>query len=123
MLEKIKEFNEAFRIPYAKSFTISDTEGIDLYLKLLKEEIKEFEEAIAWRDDIEALDGVVDAAYVLFGLIYKIGAQNIFEKAFEEVHASNMSKLENGEPLFREDGKVLKGNNYFKPNLKQFIHL
>ena len=46
---------------------------------------------------------------------------DIFVEAFEEVHRSNMSKLENGKPIFREDGKILKGKNYFRPNLKQFV--
>ena len=126
-------------------------ERMELRKKLFDEELKEYEVAEKSNDKMEMLDAVCDMCYILIGtlletckgdneavanmiyfgcddkseLIYKKVFKNefndIFVKAFEEVHRSNMSKLENGKAIFREDGKILKGKNYFRPNLKQFI--
>ena len=65
--------------------------------------------------------GCDDKSKFIFEKVFKNQFNDIFVKAFEEVHRSNMSKLENGKAIFREDGKILKGKNYFRPNLKQFV--
>ena len=126
-------------------------ERMELRKKLFDEELREYEVAEKNNNKVEMLDAVCDMYYILIGtlleihkgnveavrnviyfgcddkseLIYKKVLKNefndIFVKAFEEVHRSNMSKLENGKAIFREDGKILKGENYFRPNLKQFI--
>jgi len=120
-IEKVKEFHDKFKVPYKTTPEIPRHRA-SLRVRLLKEEIKELQSAILENDVVEVLDALVDIEYVLKGTILEFGMQNIFDKAFAEVHNSNLSKLdENGEPILREDGKVLKGDNYFKPNLKQFI--
>ena len=126
-------------------------ERTELRKKLFDEELKEYEVAEKNKDRAEMLDAVCDMCYILIGTllekckgdveaavnviyfgcndksefifekVFKNEFNDIFVKAFEEVHKSNMSKLENGKPIFREDGKILKGKNYFRPNLKQFV--
>ena len=67
-------------------------------------------------------DALGDKLYILCGTILKHGMQDVIKAVFDEIHASNMSKLgEDGKPIYREDGKVLKGESYFKPNIKQFL--
>ena len=136
---------------YEKMNLLETLKRVTLRNKLLIEEIKEYIEAEAENDKVEMLDAVCDMNYIYIGTLLeknngdvdavvkgiffegdmifeKIWAKiekNKFDKifcdAFEEVHRSNMSKLENGKAIFREDGKILKGKNYFRPNLKQFI--
>ena len=126
-------------------------ERTELRKKLCDEELKEDNVAEKSNDKVEMLDAVCDMCYILIGTllekckgdveaavnviyfgcndksefifekVFKNEFNDIFVKAFEEVHRSNMSKLENGKAIFREDGKILKGKNYFRPNLKQFI--
>lgn len=73
------------------------------------------------RNLVEVVDGIVDCLYILKGTINSFGLQDLIEEAFDEVHNSNMSKLQDGNVLLREDGKILKGSNYFKPDLKRII--
>jgi hypothetical protein len=126
-------------------------ERMELRERLFDEELKEYKMAEKNKDKVEMLDAVCDMCYILIGTllemhkgdvdtvtdviyfgeddkskfifekVFKNEFNDIFVKAFEEVHKSNMSKLENGKAIFREDGKILKGENYFRPNLKQFI--
>ena len=146
----VKEFYIAFGQQDFLEKEMTD-ERMGLRKKLFDEELKEYEVAEKNDNKVEMLDAVCDMYYILIGtlleihkgdveavrnviyfgcddkseLIYKKVLKNefndIFVKAFEEVHRSNMSKLENGKAIFREDGKILKGKNYFRPNLKQFI--
>ena len=89
---------------------------------LMEEENNEYLEACMNDDKIEIADALGDQLYILLGTVNTHGMQYIIEDVFEEIHASNMSKLdENGKPIYREDGKILKGKNYFKPDLKQFF--
>lgn len=126
-------------------------ERMKLRERLFDEELKEYNDAKKNNDKVEMLDAVCDMCYILVGTllemhkgnvdavtdaiyfeeddksklifekVFKNEFNDIFVKAFEEVNRSNMSKLENGKAIFREDGKILKGKNYFRPNLKQFI--
>lgn len=91
-------------------------------LDILEEEVRELREAVAAGDLVEVLDALCDIQYVLDGNFLEFGLHAQKAKAFAEVHASNMSKLgEDGQPVLREDGKVLKGPNFFRPNLAQFL--
>ena len=92
-----------------------------LRIDLIKEELDEFTEAIKNRDLLEVADALTDILYVTYGAGHAFGID--LDKCFEEVQNSNMSKLdENGKPIFNEQGKVMKGPNYFKPNLSKFVN-
>ncbi len=92
----------------------------DLRVSLIDEELSELKEAIENKDIKEVADALTDILYVTYGAGHAFGID--LDKCFDEVQRSNMSKLdENGKPIFNEHGKVLKGPNYFKPNLEKFI--
>ena len=94
---------------------------IKLRYDLIHEELTELQEAIQNRDLKEVADALTDILYVTYGAGHAFGID--LDKCFEEVQNSNMSKLdENGKPIYNENGKVMKGPNYFKPNLSKFIN-
>ena len=91
-----------------------------LRLDLIKEELSELTEAMNNKDLLEVADALTDILYVTYGAGHAFGIN--LDKCFEEVQNSNMSKLdENGKPIYNENGKVMKGPNYFKPNLNKFV--
>ena len=91
-----------------------------LRIDLIKEELDELQEAMKNNDLIEVADALTDILYVTYGAGHAFGID--LDKCFDEVQNSNMSKLgENGEPIYNDSGKVMKGPNYFKPNLKKFL--
>ncbi len=91
-----------------------------LRLDLIKEELTELTEAMNNKDLLEVADALTDILYVTYGAGHAFGIN--LDKCFEEIQSSNMSKLdENGKPIYNEHGKVMKGPNYFKPNLKKII--
>ena len=91
-----------------------------LRIDLIKEELDEFEQAMKNNDLLEVADALTDILYVTYGAGHAFGID--LDKCFDEVQNSNMSKLgENGEPIYNESGKVMKGPNYFKPDLSKFI--
>ena len=91
-----------------------------LRIDLIEEELKELKDAIKKKDLKEAVDALTDILYVTYGAGHAFGVN--LDKCFEEVQKSNMSKLgDNGKPIFNENGKVMKGPNYFKPNLDKFL--
>ena len=91
-----------------------------LRIDLIKEELQELTEAMDNRDLLEVADALTDILYVTYGAGHAFGID--LDKCFDEVQNSNMSKLgENGEPIYNESGKVMKGPNYFKPNLSKFV--
>ena len=93
-----------------------------LRYNLMKEENDEYLEACENNDLVEIADALGDQLYILCGTILKHGLQHKIEAVFEEIQKSNMSKLDaEGNPIFREDGKILKGENYFKPNIKSIL--
>lgn len=93
-----------------------------LRFNLMDEENKEYLEAANLGDLVEVADALGDMLYILCGTILEHGMQYKIEEVFEEIQRSNMSKLdENGKPIYRKDGKVLKGPNYFKPNIKEIL--
>ena len=91
-----------------------------LRIDLIKEELDELQEAMKSNDLLEVADALTDILYVTYGAGHAFGIN--LDKCFEEVQNSNMSKLdENGEPIYNESGKVMKGPNYFKPDLTKFV--
>ena len=92
-----------------------------LRLDLIKEELSELTEAMNNKDLLEVADALTDILYVTYGAGHAFGIN--LNKCFEEVQNSNMSKLdENGKPIYNEHGKVMKGPNYFKPDLSKFVN-
>ena len=92
-----------------------------LRLDLIKEEFDELKDAIDKKDLLEVADALTDILYVTYGAGHAFGID--LDKCFDEVQNSNMSKLdENGKPIYNDSGKVMKGPNYFKPNLSKFIN-
>lgn len=93
-----------------------------LRYNLMKEENEEYLEAVKNNDIIEVADALGDMLYILCGTILEHGLQHKIEEIFDEIQRSNMSKLgEDGKPIYREDGKVMKGPNYFKPDFSKII--
>ncbi len=122
-LNHVEKFHDTFGIPneYAPKATISN-DLIDLRFKLMAEENEEYLEAAKNGDLVEVADALGDMMYILCGTILSHGMQHKIEEVFEEIQRSNMSKLgEDGKPIYREDGKVLKGPNYFRPNIAKII--
>jgi len=94
----------------------------ELRFNLMKEENEEYLEAVKNNDLTEIADALGDMLYILCGTILEHGLQHKIEEVFDEIQRSNMSKLgEDGKPIYREDGKVMKGPNYFKPDFSKII--
>ena len=119
----VTEFYTAFKLNMNQQ-TIADI-GEDrntLRFNLMKEENEEYLEAAQNNDLVEVADALGDMLYILCGTIIEHGMQDKIEAVFNEIQRSNMSKLgEDGKPIYREDGKVLKGPNYFKPNISEIL--
>jgi len=122
-INMVKEFHEAFKIgneeqPIGKI----DEKDYLLRYKLMREENEEYLEAAQNGDLVEIADACGDMLYILCGTMLKHGLQSKIEEVFREIQSSNMSKLdEKGEPIYREDGKVLKSDQYFKPDIKTIL--
>jgi predicted HAD superfamily Cof-like phosphohydrolase len=119
----VATFHDAFGIEnkYAPTHEISKKEG-KLRFDLMREENEEYIEAVEDGDLVEIADALGDMLYILCGTILKHGMQDKIEKVFEEIQRSNMSKLDaDGKPIYREDGKVLKSDRYFKPDIKGIL--
>ena len=125
--EKVKQFMQTFGQDVLTTPTMPDPCVTDLRVDLIEEELNELlvavhDPRIANRERVtEIADALTDILYVTYGAGHAFGID--LDKCFEEVHNSNMSKLdENGKPIYREDGKVMKGENYFKPNLRKVLY-
>lgn len=118
----VHHFHETFKIGNANEPTLIDERDYTLRYNLIKEENDEYLEACKNGDLVEIADALGDQLYILFGTILKHGLQHKIEEVFDEIQRSNMSKLdENGQPIYREDGKILKSNLYFRPNIRDII--
>tara|TARA_B000000557_G_scaffold144091_1_gene116908 strand:- start:43 stop:429 length:387 start_codon:yes stop_codon:yes gene_type:complete len=118
--EKVGDFMEAFGQRVEMEPTWPDFNTRELRLELIQEELDELSDAVADRDMIQIADALTDLLYVVYGAGHSFGID--LDECFEEVHRSNMSKLgENGRPIHREDGKVLKGPGYFEPDLEGIL--
>ncbi|MFK7840255.1 MAG: phosphoribosyl-ATP diphosphatase [Bdellovibrionales bacterium] len=122
-LDKVRIFHETYGLSVKDKPDISDAKTNALRVNLLAEEVDELKEALEAGDMVEVLDALTDIQYVLDGAYLSFGLHPVKEDAFDEVQRSNMSKLgEDGQPIVREeDGKILKGPNYFKPDIAQFL--
>jgi len=118
-INAVKTFHEAFGIQNADSPIANlSKEQIDLRYRLMQEENEEYLESANENNLVEIADALGDQLYILCGTILKHGLQDKIAAIFMEIHRSNMSKLDkNGRPIYREDGKVLKSDQYFKPNI------
>ena len=118
--EKVGFFMKTFGQNVKQSSSFSSEKINALRVSLIKEELDELIEAMNKKDLVEVADALTDILYVTYGAGHAFGIN--LDDCFEEVQNSNMSKLDiNGKPLYNELGKVMKGPNYFKPNLKKFL--
>lgn len=124
-IQAVTEFHEAFGLGLNKKPTVTIGEDRKLLrFNLMKEENEEYFEAVKNNDLVETADALGDMLYILCGTIIEHGMQHKIDEVFNEIQKSNMSKLgEDGKPIYREDGKVMKGPNYFKPNIKAILNL
>lgn len=121
-IKSVEEFHNVFKIGNASEIKLIDEKDYTLRYNLIKEENEEYLEACKNGDIIEIADALGDQLYILFGTILKHGLEHKIEEVYDEIHRSNMSKLdENGNPIFREDGKILKSNLYFKPDIRKIL--
>ena len=118
--EKVGLFMKTFGQEVKVKASFSSDKINKLRVDLIEEELEELKEAINKKDLQETIDALTDILYVTYGAGHAFGVN--LDKCFEEVQNSNMSKLgDDGKPIFNEDGKVMKGPNYFKPDLNQFL--
>ena len=118
--ELVGDFMEAFGQDVQFEPTWPDFNTRELRLELIAEELDELSDAVADRDMVQIADALTDLLYVVYGAGHTFGID--LDECFQEVHASNMSKLgENGKPIHREDGKVMKGPGYFEPDLESIL--
>lgn len=121
-INQVKEFHNAFNIPIVVLPELPSVQRRQLRNDILQEEVNELNQAAKDGDIIAAADAIIDCLYVLIGTAHEFGLANILEQCFNEVHKSNMSKLgADGKPIVRNDGKVLKGENYREPDLSSII--
>ena len=118
--KSVKKFMETFGQEIKEKANFPDEKIQNLRVSLIEEELLELKEAIKNKDIKEVADALTDILYVTYGAGHSFGID--LDKCFDEVQRSNMSKLgEDGKPIYNEHGKVLKGPNYFKPDLTKFI--
>jgi len=122
-INSVKEFHTAFGLGVSEIIKADLGKQINmLRYNLMKEENEEYLEAVQNNDIVEIADALGDMLYILCGTIIEHGLQHKIEEVFDEIQRSNMSKLgEDGKPIYREDGKVMKGPNYFKPNFEAIL--
>ena len=118
--EKVGLFMKTFGQEIKTSPSFSSDKINRLRIDLIEEELEELKDAITKKDLKETIDALTDILYVTYGAGHAFGVN--LDKCFEEVQNSNMSKLgDDGKPIYNENGKVMKGPNYFQPNLSKFI--
>ena len=122
-LEAVKEFHTAFGLGVSNTAKGSLGDNVNtLRYNLMKEENEEYLEAVQNNDIVEIADALGDMLYILCGTILEHGLQHKIEAVFDEIQRSNMSKLgADGNPIYREDGKVMKGPDYFKPDFTAIL--
>ena len=124
-INSVKEFHNVFGLEYHETPQAQLTERIvNLRYNLMKEENEEYLEAAQNGDLTLIADALGDKLYILCGTIIAHGLQHKIADVFNEIHRSNMSKLDsNGHPIYREDGKILKSENYFLPDIKSILEV
>lgn len=123
IIDMVREFHDAFRVGCADTPTAELSKAeVELRHRLMHEENEEYLESARNGDIVEVADALGDQLYILCGTILKHGLQHKIVEVFEEIQRSNMSKLDaEGNPIFREDGKVLKSDLYFRPNIAKVL--
>ena len=118
--EKVKQFMQTFGQEVKAKASFSDEKTNQLRLNLITEELEELKNAMESKDLLEVADALTDILYVTYGAGHAFGIN--LDKCFDEVQNSNMSKLgKSGKPIYNESGKVMKGPDYFKPDLSKFL--
>ena len=118
--EKVKQFMQTFAQEVKTKASFSDEKTNQLRLDLISEELEELKNAMASKDLLEVADALTDILYVTYGAGHAFGIN--LDKCFDEVQNSNMSKLgSDGKPIYNDSGKVMKGPDYFKPDLSKFL--
>ena len=118
--EKVKQFMQTFGQEVKTKASFSDEKTNQLRLDLISEELEELKNAMASKDLLEVADALTDILYVTYGAGHAFGIN--LDKCFDEVQNSNMSKLgSDGRPIYNDSGKVMKGPDYFKPDLSKFL--
>lgn len=122
-LDAVKLFHTTYGLGISENMKADlGTQKNNLRFDLMKEENEEYLEAVQNNDIVEIADALGDMLYILCGTILEHGLQHKIEAVFDEIQRSNMSKLgADGKPIYREDGKVMKGPNYFKPNFEAIL--
>ncbi len=123
VIQAVEKFHTAFKIGnnYEPTIDLSESD-IELRHRLMAEENEEYMEAAKNGDLVEVADALGDMLYILCGTILKHGLQSKIEEVFQEIQRSNMSKLDaNGQPIYREDGKVMKSDQYFRPDIASIL--
>lgn len=122
-LASVSEFHEVYRVPQSEvPLATPSADLVALRHRLMAEENDEYLEAATAGNLVEVADALGDQLYILCGTILTHGLQHVIEDVFREIHQSNLSKLgPDGQPLYREDGKVMKGPNYFRPDIASVL--
>ena len=122
-IKRVEEFHRIYKLGNSeKPIGKLENQKENLRFDLMKEENEEYLEAAKNGDIVEVADALGDMMYILCGTIIEHGMQHIIEEVFDEIHRSNLSKLdENGKPKYRQHGKVIKGPNYFPPDIKKIM--
>ena len=119
--DKVKEFHEVYGLAISEQPTEPSAEERNLRMALLAEEFAEYVEAETNNDLVEIADALGDMLYIIYGTCVSYGIP--INEVFDEIHRSNLSKLgEDGSPIYREDGKVMKGPYYFKPDIRGILY-
>lgn len=122
-LKAVEEFHKIFKQELASTPTLLSDEESYLRRKLMMEEVDEYYTAASENDLVGIADALGDQLYILCGTILKHGMQHVIEDVFAEIHKSNMSKLgPDGEPMIREDGKIIKGPGYLPPHISAILN-
>lgn len=121
-IKQVAQFHRAFGHPVNDTLKFIPLERIILRHTLIEEEVMELLQASTKGDIVGVADAITDCLYILYGTALEWGLADKLPELFNEVHRSNMSKLdEDGNPVYREDGKIIKGNNYTPPHLKDIV--
>ena len=121
-IDLVAEFHYLFDQKDAKKPTTGNEKQGELRYSLLAEENAEYLEAVRDNNLVDIADALGDQLYIIYGTVLKHGLQDKIEDVFKEIHRSNLSKLgANGKPIYREDGKILKGPDYFKPDISKIL--
>ena len=119
---KVKTFMNTYGQDIKEKAEFPENKIVQLRIDLIEEELNELKEAIKNKDIVEVADALTDILYVTYGAGHSFGVN--LDECFDEVQRSNMSKLgEDGKPIYNDSGKVMKGPNYFAPNLKKIVNL